>query len=605
MIAPDASADRAMAMERDVSMDMHPVPFIREHDAPTAFAHEIPVAPADDSIAASRRETQLMLPFLPVAAEAPRPRRFGQDVHATALLREAAAALRPLFAAEEAGLAILDASGHVIAANAGYALLAGGDAWATAGTAPPPAALVAPQDRAALEQLIHAALDGPPAPAPIELRPADPNAAADACLLFSCRQLRAEPGVLLRVADATHRRRLERELAEASRLQAVGALAGGVAHDFNNLLTAIMGSAEAVLDQAPTPAIADEMTRVLDAATRGGQLVRQLLAFARQQSLRPRLVPLDDAVRSIGGLLPRLLGGGVRLTLNLAAAEDGVLVDPGQLDQVLLNLAVNARDAMGGGGELRLATRREKLRRPQLEGSTTIPPGDWALLEVGDDGPGIPPEILPRIFEPFFTTRRDAGGTGLGLATVHGIVQQSGGHLSVTSALGVGTVFRLWFPRQAAKMPDDETTPPPAAIAVPRRVAPAHVLLVDDEPLIRRLAERTLTAAGHRVTLAEDAEAALEALPEGAIPPDLLLTDISMPGMDGVELAHQLQRRFPELRVLLASGYSERLLGLDLDAARLRLLAKPYRSAELAEAVATMLGVQAERAVQPAATTTR
>lgn len=546
-------------------------------------------------VAPTDREAQLTLPFLAGPVEAARPRRAARDIHAAALLREAAAALRPLFAAEEAGLAILDAAGQVVAANAGYALLAGGDAWATAGTAPPPAALVAPGDRAALEQLIQAALDGPSAPAPIELRPADPNAAADACLLFSCRPLRAEPGVLLRVADATHRRRIERELAEASRLQAVGALAGGVAHDFNNLLTAIMGSAEAVLDQAPPGAIAEEMTRVLDAATRGGRLVRQLLAFARQQALRPRLVPLDDAVRSIGSLLPRLLGGGVRLTLDLAAPEDGVIVDPGQLDQVLLNLAVNARDAMAGGGELRLATRRETLRRPRVQGSTTIPPGDWAVLEVGDNGPGIAPEILPRIFEPFFTTRREAGGTGLGLATVHGIVQQSGGHLSVTSTRGTGTVFCLWFPRKAAETVADDAPRP----SVAARALPAHILLVDDEPLIRRLAERTLIAAGHRVTLAEDAEAALEALPEGAEPPDLLLTDISMPGMDGVELAHRLQQRFPALRVLLASGYSERLLGLDLDAARLRLLAKPYRSAELTEAVAALLGAPVVGATPP------
>ncbi|MDB5381380.1 MAG: Signal transduction histidine kinase [Rhodospirillales bacterium] len=534
-----------------------------------------PVSPA------LANEKQPSLPFVTSASR----QRTG-DVSAAALLRDAAIALRPLFAAEEAGLAILDADGHVVAANAGYVLLAGGEASATAGSAPPPATLVAPSEREALRRLIEAAMDGPPAPAPIELRPADPNAAADACLLISCRPLRAEPGVLLRVADATHRRRLERELAEAGRLQAVGALAGGVAHDFNNLLTAIMGSAEAVQDLAPSAAIVEEMVRILDAATRGGQLVRQLLAFAGQQALQPRLVPLDGAVRGIAALLPRLLGGGVRLTLALGAAGDCVIVDPGQLDQVLLNLAVNARDAMSGGGELRLATRRETLPQPRAEASGTIPAGDWAVLEVGDSGPGIAPEILPRIFEPFFTTRREAGGTGLGLATVHGIVQQSGGYLSVASEGGVGTVFSLWFPRRAAE-PVVAVAPPPARVVRP--ATPAHVLLVDDEPMIRRLAERTLVAAGYRVTLAEDAEAALDLLPEGATAPDLLLTDVSMPGMDGVELAQRLQRQFPTLRVLLVSGYSGRLLGLDLDAARLQLLAKPYRAAELIDAVASIL----------------
>jgi two-component system cell cycle sensor histidine kinase/response regulator CckA len=216
------------------------------------------------------------------------------------------------------------------------------------------------------------------------------------------------------------------EQAAAARLQAVGALAGGIAHDFNNLLTAISGSAEAALARAPGGDSAAELRQVMESAGRGAALVRQLLAFARQQALRPRVVDLNQAVAEMAELLRRLLGNRVRLALSLEEPSRRVRIDPTQLDQVIMNLALNARDAMPEGGAMRIGTGHAVVLRPEPLGAEMLPPGRYAMLEVADSGAGIPEEVLPRIFDPFFTTRRDQGGTGLGLSTVHGIVRQSG-----------------------------------------------------------------------------------------------------------------------------------------------------------------------------------
>jgi two-component system cell cycle sensor histidine kinase/response regulator CckA len=293
-------------------------------------------------------------------------------------------------------------------------------------------------------------------------------------------------------------------------------------------------------------------------------------------------------------------------------------VDPGQLDQVLLNLAANAREAMPGGGRLRIATSQAVLLRPEGEGPGVIPPGRYAVLEVADTGSGIPPEALPRLFEPFFTTRPERGGTGLGLATVQGIVAQSGGHISVMSRLGEGTSFRIHLPRHegAVDAPPWASTPPAAAGAVgmapspqpeagPARGAelgagdpppdvPAQgkgpVLLVEDEAPMRRLAERLLQRAGFAVTAADCAESALGLLAAGeAPPPALLVSDVAMPGEDGLSLARTLRDRFPHLPVVLMSGYAEVTLGRDLDAEDVRLLPKPFAPAELLAAVESAL----------------
>ncbi|MBU8537683.1 PAS domain-containing sensor histidine kinase [Falsiroseomonas tokyonensis] len=374
------------------------------------------------------------------------------------------------------------------------------------------------------------------------------------------------------------------QAAAAARLQAVGALAGGIAHDFNNLLTAIAGSAEAALTRAPDGPAAPELRQVMESAGRGAALVRQLLAFARQQALRPRVVDLNEAVASMGELLKRLLGSRVKLALTLEEPARRVRIDPTQLDQVIMNLALNARDAMPEGGAMRIGTGHAVVLRPEQLGNETLPAGRYALLEVSDSGVGIPADALPRIFDPFFTTRRDQGGTGLGLSTVHGIVRQSGGFISVDSKQGEGSRFRIWLPRHDG--PADPPVPT-AMVAAPGPALPAPavpavhygsmpVLLVEDEVPLLRLAERALRRAGFEVMSAGCAEEALEMLDRGAPAPLAMVSDVVMPGMDGLELAGRLRAIWPDLPVLLVSGYAEAALGRDLAAERIRLLAKPY-----------------------------
>ena len=344
-------------------------------------------------------------------------------------------------------------------------------------------------------------------------------------------------GALLSVRDMSAQARLESQLAHAQRLQAAGQLAGGVAHDFNNLLTAILGAADAI---AATDGLAaetrEEAAQIRASAERGGALTRQLLAFGRRQTLQPRVLAVNHVLTTMAGLLRRLVGSRVRLNLELEPSGLQVRADPTALDQVLLNLAVNARDAMPEGGVLTLRSGHMTLYRPLLRGPETIPPGRYVMIEVQDSGIGIAPEAMAHIFEPFFTTRREQGGTGLGLATVHGIVRQSDGFLGVESTPGKGTRVRVYLPRWDAgemAIPAPPALPAPAGPALP---APGGtVLLVDDEPAVLRVAARALTRHGWQVLAADSAESALDLL--AADPPPALaaiVTDLVMPGQDGI-----------------------------------------------------------------------
>ena len=484
------------------------------------------------------------------------------------------AALREAIAALPDALLVVDSRGRLLAAGGGAARLL------TPEPLPPPGedalALFPPADRAAL----LAALAAPP-PEPLRL----PLASAD---LAPPRRvtLRVLPlpggGALLRLSAET----AEAEQAaarEAERLASLGRLAGGIAHDVNNLLTAVMGGAEAVLARGVGAEQAEDLRTVLAAAQRGADLVRQLLAFARRQQLAPRVVALNDAVAALAPLLRRTLGRSVSLRLDLEEPGRCVRVDPSQLDQVVVNLAVNAAQAMPQGGTITISTGHRTVLTPEPAGRATIPPGRWVTLEVSDTGPGIPPELLPRLFDPFFTTRREQGGTGLGLATVLGILRQSGGEITVESAPGEGARFRVWLPRHPG--PPDPPEPPPGAAADPR--PGARILLVEDEAPLRRLAERALTRAGYAVDAAADAE---EAAGRFALPaPALLLSDVSLPGQDGLALARAARAAWPGLPVLLMSGYAEAALGTDLAAEGIGFLGKPFGPAELLAAVARAL----------------
>lgn len=482
------------------------------------------------------------------------------------------AALREAFAALREPVLLLDASGRLLAAS---------DA-ATEALAPlslPPEgedalALLAPADRDAL-----AAALAEPEPPPLRLPlPADPPRA------LGVQATRLGSGRLLLRLTATDAEAEAAAAREAERLASLGRLAGGIAHDVNNLLTAVMGGAESVLARGAPPDSAEDLREVLSAAQRGADLVRRLLAFARRQQLAPRVVALNDAVSALAPLLRRTLGRSITLRLGLEEPGRCVRVDPSMLDQVVVNLAVNAAQAMPEGGRITLATGHRTVLAPEAQGRTTIPPGRWVTLDIADTGPGIPPEVLPRLFEPFFTTRREQGGTGLGLATVLGILRQSGGEITVESAPGEGATFRVWLPRHPGP-PDPAEAPPPAASAEAARGA--LILLVEDEAPLRRLAERALTRAGYRVAAAADAEDAAALLQAEA--PALLLSDVSLPGQDGLALARAARAARPALPVLLMSGYAEAALGTDLSAEGIGFLGKPFAPSDLVAAAGATL----------------
>ena len=488
------------------------------------------------------------------------------------------ATLRAVLDSTGAGLALLDAKDALVAWNPEFAVITGPGLPLRPGLQL--VNLVAPEARETLTTLLTA---GHRLTVPL----ASPEATR---VEIERRPVRGpEAGAVLRLTRPAEAPPEDEGQAAAARLRAVGALAGGIAHDFNNLLTAIAGSAEAALSRAPGSDAAPELQQVMESAGRGAALVKQLLAFARQQALRPQVVELNAAVNGMADLLRRLLGSRVRLSVDIEEPGRRIKIDPTQLDQVIMNLALNARDAMAEGGTLTIRTRHAVVLRPESIGAESLPPGRWAMLEVADSGAGIPAEVVPRIFEPFFTTRRDQGGTGLGLSTVHGIVRQSGGFIAVESKQGEGTTFRIWLPRHDGpadpELPSTLLAPPRAKPPEHRAPAPGMggqlVLLVEDEVPLLRLAERALRRAGFDVLSAGSAEEALEIVESGGPQPLALVSDVVMPGMDGLELAARLRARDPDLPVLLVSGYAEAALGRDLAAERLRLLPKPYSLSDL------------------------
>jgi two-component system cell cycle sensor histidine kinase/response regulator CckA len=381
------------------------------------------------------------------------------------------------------------------------------------------------------------------------------------------------------------------------RLRIVGQLAGGIAHDFNNLLTAILGAADAILERAETTAeTAADARQIRRGVERGAALVRQLLAFSRQQTLQPRVVEVNAAIEDTAQLLRRLLSARVTVAIALEQPGRRVMADPGQLDQVLMNLAVNARDAMAAGGTLTLSSGHATLYQPRLAGAETIPPGRYVTITVADTGDGIPDAVMPHIFEPFFTTKRGQGGTGLGLPTVLGIVRQSGGFLDVASQPGLGTTVVVYLPRHAAAA--EVIVPAPSAQVRPApKGGDRVVLVVEDEEPVRRVLARALIRAGWRVLAAETGESALEMLggpkdsPESQL--SVVISDVVMPGMDGLALVRAVRVRYPNVPAVLVSGYAEPVLRQELTAQDISFLPKPYATAELLELVARLTGAEA------------
>ncbi|HSN90292.1 MAG TPA: PAS domain S-box protein [Anaeromyxobacteraceae bacterium] len=388
--------------------------------------------------------------------------------------------------------------------------------------------------------------------------------------------------------DVTARVSMEEQLRQSQKMEAVGKLAAGVAHDFNNLLTVIRSCAEILAGAFPAGSPrASHVGDIALAADRAADLVRQLLAFGRRQQLDPRVVDLDDAVEGFTPMLRRVIRENVRIELGLARSGMAVRVDPGQLGQVLMNLAANARDAMPGGGRLAIETRRERVGEG-LAASQGVAAGPFAVLRVRDSGTGIPPEALPHVFEPFYTSKIAGRGTGLGLATVDGIARQSGGFVRASSDPGQGACFEVFLPEVAAApvAPAASAAPPPAA------GRGETVLVVEDDPAVRSVVELTLRQQGFTVVAVSGREEAHLALDRLSRPPDLVLTDVVMPGGSGVLLAEELSRRGVS-SVLFMSGYSDEVLSGDgLVHPGVNLVPKPFTPSELLRHVQAALAAR-------------
>jgi two-component system cell cycle sensor histidine kinase/response regulator CckA len=388
--------------------------------------------------------------------------------------------------------------------------------------------------------------------------------------------------------DVTERRQLEMQLRQAQKMEAIGQLAGGVAHDFNNMLSVIFGHSELLaLDLPPDEPRRESVTQICQAAERAAALTRQLLAFSRQQVLEPTVLDLNGLVTEAEKMLRRLIGEDMRLTTRLGPNLSRVRVDPGQMEQVIMNLAVNARDAMPQGGRLTIETREVELEPVYAQAHPGARSGRHVLLAVSDTGCGMSPEIQARVFEPFFTTKPVGQGTGLGLAVVHGIIKQSGGHITIDSAPGMGTTFNIYLPVVA-----DEPWAKPAPSAPAKPVGGSEtILLVEDEELMRAITARLLENLGYRVLEASGGKEALRLAEAGGLEKiDLLMSDVVMPGMSGRDLADRLRDCRPGLKVLFQSGYTgEVILRHGVLRTGVAFLQKPFRLDALAKKVRAVL----------------
>lgn len=390
--------------------------------------------------------------------------------------------------------------------------------------------------------------------------------------------------------DISERRRLEATLFQAQKMDAIGLLAGGVAHDFNNLLMVISSYAELMQDSiGPGHRLHRNVLEILSAARRATDLTRQLLAFGRKQAQTLQVLDLNNILRDVSKMLTRVVGEDVELAIQLDLDLGKVKLDPVQVEQVVMNLAANARDAMPKGGKLTIATRNVELDEDYVHVRTIVPSGRYVMLEVSDSGDGIDSEHLPHIFEPFYTTKEQGKGTGLGLATVYGIVKQSGGFIWVYSEPGMGTTFKAYFPRveQSAQVS------PPGDSEIEPHALRGHetLLLVEDENAVRHPACEFLRQCGYCVIEGRDALHAVEQAHEHSGHIDLMITDVVMPGMSGGQLTELLLERYPDMKVLFMSGYSERVvLRHQIFAPQTNFLQKPFTLRALAAKIRKVLG---------------
>jgi two-component system cell cycle sensor histidine kinase/response regulator CckA len=513
-------------------------------------------------------------------------REAGREREMAEALRRSERNFRRFFENAPVGVALIDPGGRLTETNAAFRKSIGVDRETAAGR--PLADFTAPEDREDLPQRLRALAaetGARDAPQRLALRLRGLAGAETAVAVFA-RPLDevagAEGATILHFLDVTEQRRLESQFAQSQKVQAVGQLAGGVAHDFNNLLTAMIGFCDLLLlrHQPGDSSFADIM-QIRQNANRAANLVRQLLAFSCQQTLQSKVLDASEALTELSHLLRRLIGAAIELKVVHARDPWPVRVDQGQLEQVIINLAVNARDAMPQGGTLTIRTSNAARARPERHGDEEIPAGDYVRIDVEDTGTGIPPEILGRIFEPFFSTKPVGSGTGLGLSTVYGIVRQTGGFVTVETALGKGSTFSLLLPRWTGPAGAKGGTAEPAR----RRdlTGAGTVLLVEDEDAVRLFGARALRNKGYKVVEAKTGDAALDVVREMGPEIDLLVTDVVMPQMDGTALIREARKLFPALKVVCISGYAEEQFRQTLEGfEHVLFLPKPFSLDQLA-----------------------
>ncbi len=537
---------------------------------PVRLIHRVPVAP-DGTIGASRT---LVLDT-----------RSGDD---RAAGRLAEMRFARFFNNTPMAIASVDREGRIALTNARFVMLFGKKGAAGRKLSE----LVQESDRAALSAAISAATAGQSAIPAVDAALADhPDQSARFFVSPILESDESEDAAVIYTLDTTEQRTLESQFAQSQKMQAVGQLAGGIAHDFNNMLTAIIGFSDLLLtSHRPTDPSFQDIMNIKQNANRAAGLVRQLLAFSRRQTLRPTVIDLDEALSDISVLLARLLGETIELEVSHGRDVWPIKADLNQLEQVIVNLAVNARDAMLDGGKLKIRTANVSAAESAKFKEQGFRPGEYVLLEVADTGTGMTAEVKEKIFEPFFTTKGVGQGTGLGLSTVYGIVKQTGGYIYVDSKPGAGTTFRILLPRHDAQ-PEEEARSKSKAAGPSDLTGSASILLVEDEEAVRAFAGRALEARGYTVHQAASGQEALDLIAGLAEPVDLVISDVVMPGMDGPTLMRELRRTQPDLKIIFVSGYAEDAFERHLpkDEKSFQFLPKPFSLKELATTVKATL----------------
>ncbi len=496
------------------------------------------------------------------------------------------------------GLALTDRDGRFLFLNEAFAKTAGIGAQEQPLY---PGDLMIRDDKSAVSDAVRRYASGPPLAGDLAVRLRNGGEEPVALGIAGVRGL-GEAAVLLSIRDNSEESKLKSQVAQATKMQAVGQLAGGVAHDFNNILTAIIGHCDLMLlRHAPGDSDYDDIQQVKNNSNRAAGLTRQLLAFSRQQTLRPQVLQLPDVVADVSNLLKRLLNETIELEVRHGRNLGLVRADPGQLEQVIINLGVNARDAMPSGGKISISTQAIVAADVRALKSEILPIGDYTALFFTDSGNGIPPHVIGKIFEPFFTTKSVGKGTGLGLSTVYGIIKQSGGYIFADSKPGEGTTFSIYFPVHRPTAEDAERATlnslPVKATAKKELWGTANILLVEDEDMVRAVAERALTRQGYTVVTASEGEEALTLLALQAEKDeqfDMIVSDVVMPNMDGPTMAKHVRKNYPDLPILFMSGYAEEQLRKSIDLDKVNFLPKPFSVAQIAEAVGETLAEHAK-----------